>query len=112
LKLLSPFDLHSIARRNPLAPKRNISIHIEIPLSTMEKKLEELADEVIEPIKASLTPDEIKKLKELFGDDIATINIGSLQADAHSGRAQGAPIITTSGGGGYASRAWGKATCA
>jgi hypothetical protein len=87
---------------------RSISVRVEVPTDTLYKKMEELVDEVMGPIRTTLTDADIRKLRDLCGDDITRVNVGSFHAESEPARVAGPPIVMTA----YASRLWSKATCA
>jgi hypothetical protein len=83
--------------------KRRITISFEIEVSEelVEKKLDELAQEMVGPLKKMGINSNIEELKKTFGTQIGNIAIKSLH-DVTVGREAAS---------GYEGKIWEKATC-
>lgn len=78
-----------------------ISFDIDVPEELVEKKLDELAQEMIGPLKKMGITSNIEELKKTFGNQIGNIAIKSLHDITH-----GREVAS-----GYEGKIWEKATC-
>lgn len=78
-----------------------ISFDIEVPEELIEKKLDELAQEIVGPLKKMGITSNIEELKKTFGNQIGNIAIKSLH-DFTIGKEAAS---------GYEGKIWEKATC-
>ena len=81
--------------------KITISLDIEVPEELVEKKLDELAQEMVGPLKKMGITSNIEDLKKAFGSQIGNIAIKSLH-DLSIGK----EVVS-----GYEGKIWEKATC-
>ncbi len=86
----------------PKAKKKlNVAAKIRAPKELTQRKLDELAQEMVTPLQEQVARVDSKRLKERYGKDIGKIAIHSMHDQ----------LIGHLGAAGYESKLWEKACC-